>query len=85
MGRLTYSPSGVGIVSGVATPTANAVTTVFTIPHGLSSVPKHAEVSAGNALTAVLRHVSWDATNITITFLTAPLAGTLSLRWAVWT
>lgn len=67
--------------SGTATPVANGVITVFNITHGLGRIPTNVIVNGGNALSSATRIITWDATNITITYLVAPLTGTLSLRW----
>ena len=73
-------PGGVlGFVSGTATPTG-AATTAFTIAHGLARVPAWCGVTPGNALSAALFSVSWDGTNITVTFITA-VTGATSLQW----
>lgn len=71
--------SGMQMRSGTATPTGTA-TTVFTVAHGLGTTPAWCGVSPGNVLSGALFYIAWDATNITITYLTA-LTGTLSLRW----
>lgn len=72
---MSYKP----LKTGLATPTATA-STVFTVPHGLGTVPVWCGVSPGNVLSAALFDVNWDSTNITITYLTA-LTGALSLAW----
>lgn len=69
--------------SGTASPTG-AVTTVFTVAHGLGTTPAWCGVSPGNALSSALFNISWDSANITITYLTA-LTGTLSIRWVAMT
>ena len=68
-----------GMKAGTATPTGTA-TTVFTIPHNLGFVPAFAQVVPQNALSAALYSVSWDATNITVTYLVG-LTGSVSLGW----
>lgn len=67
------------IKTGTATPTGTA-TTVFTIAHGMGVAPSWCGVTAQNALSAALSAVTWDATNITVTYL-AGLTGALSLAW----
>jgi hypothetical protein len=57
-----------------------AATTVFTIAHGMLKAPVWCGVTPGNALSAALFSCTWDATNITVTYLVA-LTGTLSLEW----
>lgn len=67
---------------GTASPAANGLVSTFTIAHGLSTTPKHVAVQARNALSAATSFVTADATNITITFLSVPLLGTLSFYWS---
>lgn len=67
------------ITTGSAAPTGTA-TTVFNIAHGVGSAPSFVSVTPKNTLSAALFNVSWDATNITITYLTG-LTGALSLGW----
>ncbi len=67
--------------TGTSTPAANGVLTSFTIPHGLGAVPKYANVAVGNVLSSALYFVSSDATNITVTYAVAPLAGALAFSW----
>lgn len=69
------------ILTGTATPTGTA-TTVFTIAHGLGATPSHVSVTPKNLLSTALFTVAWDATNITVTYITG-LTGALSLGWAV--
>ena len=66
---------------GVATPTADGILTAFTIAHGLGAAPTWADATVGNALSNTLKYITYDATNITVTYAVAPLAGTLSLNW----
>lgn len=63
----------------------DGVATTKVIPHGLAAVPKFfpvyaSSVDAGNA---DIKFVAADATNITVTFKTAPIAGTnnVKLTW----
>lgn len=67
-------------VTGTATPTGNGLTTVFNIAHGLGKAPSFCFVNAGNAITAALFTLTWDATNIVVTYIVAP-TGVLSLKW----
>lgn len=77
--KVSTPTSSKAITTGSATPTGTA-TTVFTVSHGLGSTPSFAAVSPKNVLTAALCHVTWDSTNITLTFLVA-LTGSLSFSW----
>jgi len=67
---------------GSATPTAPGAVASFTIAHGLGSTPAHYTVTPRNALSAALMYVTADATNLTITYAAAPLAGALSFSWS---
>jgi len=62
--------------SGVATFSGDGVTTSFSWAHGLVSTPSKILVTPKSADAAITHYVSADATNITITFTTAPAAGT---------
>lgn len=80
--------SGVGISgsitnikNGTATPATNGILTAFTIAHGLSGTPVHVNIVPKSALSSALFFVTWDATNITVTYAVAPLTGNLSLSW----
>lgn len=64
-----------GVYSGTGT-----ATTVFVFPHNLPSTPTHISMTAMNTLSAALFSTTWDATNVTVTYLTA-LTGALSLGW----
>lgn len=72
-------PKNGNVRTGTATPTG-AATTVFNIPHGLAAAPRWAAVTPGNALSAALFSVTWDATNLIVTFAVG-LTGALSLQW----
>lgn len=67
------------ILTGTAAPTGTA-TTVFTVAHGMGASPTFCSVTPKNLLATALFTTSWDATNITITYLTG-LTGALSLGW----
>lgn len=76
----TILPSVVkSFATGTFAPTGTA-TTVFNIPHGLGATPAFAQVVGKNLLSTALFTTTWDATNITVTYLTG-LTGTLSLGW----
>jgi len=61
---------------GVATFSGDGTTTVFNIPHGLVSTPRVAWVMAESDDARGDKKVTRGATNITVTFATAPPAGT---------
>jgi hypothetical protein len=62
------------IEAAVATITksGDGTTTVFTYAHGLGAAPAQVFLSEKNAVSAALHHWTWDATNVTITFVAAP-------------
>jgi hypothetical protein len=62
--------------SGVATFSGDGTRTTFTIPHGLAGTPKSWRVEAGSADARGDKYVTADATNLYVTFATAPPAGT---------
>ena len=69
--------------SGTATFSGDGITTTFTIPHGLIMIPKNVSILAKSADAASDKFWSADATNITVTFTTAPITGTnnVVLSW----
>jgi len=69
--------------TGRATFSGTGAQTAFTIPHGLASAPSSQRVVAGSAAAAGLFYVTADATNLTVTFTTAPATGTnnVVLNW----
>lgn len=68
---------------GVATFSGNGTQTQFTIPHGLAEAPTAVALEAKSADAAGAKYWTADATNITVTFITAPPAGTnnVVLSW----
>jgi len=56
-------------------------TLVYNIPHGLGVTPTYARADAKNSATAGIQFVTWDATNIIITYSVAPASGTNNLSW----
>jgi len=78
LGLLKY-----GRNSGTATFSGKETITTFTIPHGLVSTPTVVKLEAKTADAAGDKYWTADATNITVTFLTAPPAGTgnVVLSW----
>ena len=77
------SPGGPVIKTGTASPSGNGVLTSFAFAHGLGAIPSFVSVIAGNALSTALFNAAADVTNVTVTYLVAPLAGSLSLKWMV--
>jgi hypothetical protein len=69
--------------TGTATFSGTGAQTVFNIPHGLSSTPSHYLVGAGSAAAAGSFWYSADATNIIVTYITAPVSGASNviLKW----
>jgi len=66
--------------SGTASITGDGVTTTFTIPHGLVSTPSYVNVLP-KAGAPTPSSIDVDATNITLTFSTAPATGTYYYWW----
>lgn len=69
---------------GVATFNGTGAQTAFVIAHGLApDEPRNVQVSAGSPNASGARSIAVDSTNITVTFLAAPTAGTgnVVLRW----
>jgi hypothetical protein len=69
--------------SGTATFSGNGSQTQFTIAHGLAGTPTTAVVTAGSNDAKGDFYVTYDATNIYVTYATAPPSGTnnVVLRW----
>jgi hypothetical protein len=62
---------------GVSTQNGDGATTVFNIPHGLTTdAPRISLAVPGNAVSSAAHFVSRDATNVIITFAVAPVLGT---------
>ena len=73
---------------GKSTASGNGSTTVFNIAHGLGSNPTYAFVSVAQSGTTnpqINRSYTTDATNIVVTFATAPSSGTnnVIINWRV--
>jgi hypothetical protein len=68
---------------GTATFSGNGSTTTFTIAHGLASTPTKVLVTAGSSAAKGDFYVTASATNITVTYGTAPASGTnnVILNW----
>jgi len=62
--------------SGAETFSGDGVATAFSFAHGLFDIPTHVEISPKSTDAAGDYYWSADATNITVTFPTAPAAGT---------
>lgn len=69
--------------TGKATASGNGSTTVFTIAHGLGSLPTYAFVDCSSH--SIARTWTVDSTNITVTFASAPSSGTnnVIIYWRV--
>jgi parallel beta-helix repeat protein len=61
--------------------TADGTATSFTIAHGLGAVPVKFNAIPKTVNATAPRAVTADATNITITYTSAPASGTLSFQW----
>jgi len=68
---------------GRSTQNGNGSATAFTIAHGLAAAPGTVTVTPGHADAKGDFHVTVDATNITVTYATAPASGTnnVVLNW----
>jgi len=69
---------------GIATFSGDGSTTTFSIPHGLVSTPSKYGVSPLTPDADAPRTITVDATNITITFSTAPPSGTDNIKFGWW-
>jgi hypothetical protein len=69
------------MAGGVATGTGNGVTTMFTIAHGLGTIPEVFFAEPSNSLSLGEFYRTADATNITLTFPIPPPTGSLSFSW----
>lgn len=58
--------------AGVFTATGDGTTTSFTIPHGLQGAPRCVQITPGSVAAAAARYVTGGASNLTVTFTTAP-------------
>jgi len=79
-----WNPIGGREITGTATGAANGSATVFTIAHGLGAVPYSAFVIPSSVLGSTINYsYTYDATNITVTFASAPTTGTITFQWRV--
>lgn len=72
-----------GQASGTAVFSGDGTTTQFDIAHGLGVAPEVVSVDAESADANGDRHITVDATNVSVVFAAAPASGTdnVSLRW----
>lgn len=71
-------------ITGTATGAANGSATIFTIAHGLGATPYSAFVQVSSVLGSnIVFSFAYDSTNITVTFASAPAAGTVTFQWRV--
>ena len=70
------NPTYVTENSGTATFNGTGAQTVFTIAHDCTSAPTNVNLEAKTADASGVKYWSADGTNITVTFITAPPAGT---------
>lgn len=74
--------SNTGIVGGSVLHSGDGSTTVFTIPHGMSTTPTTISVEPASAAANANPFTrTVDATNITITYTVAPASGTNNLAY----
>jgi hypothetical protein len=78
-----WLPSAPVTAGGTATLNGTGSQAAFTIAHGLGYTPLKLSVNAASSVAAASYYVSADATNITVTYSTAPAAGSgnVVLRW----
>ena len=68
--------------TGTATGTANGSTTVFNIAHSIGSTPYSAFVIPSSVIGSTINYsYTYDATNIVVTFASAPSSGTITFQW----
>lgn len=80
------------VFGGISVQSGNGITKIFNIAHGAGTTPtKYAITPASdmanraaqyNDSTAARHYVTADATNLIITYFTAPLTGTNNLSWS---
>ena len=72
--------------SGSQTFSGDGITIAFTFAHGLPSAPRHIEISPTSADATIAWRWSTNATEITITFASAPPSGTdnVTFSWRAW-
>jgi hypothetical protein len=66
---------------GKSTQSGNASTKVFNIAHGLFAAPSRANVTAGSSDALGTPAVTFDSTNVILTYPTPPPSGTNNLVW----
>jgi hypothetical protein len=66
---------------GKSTQSGNGTTKIFNIAHALQAAPTSARVTAGSADAAGTPAVTFDATNIIVTYPIAPPSGSSNLIW----
>ncbi len=66
---------------GVATPSADGILTGFSFAHGHATTPTHVSLTAKSVESSGLHYVTWDATDITVTYAVAPALSTLSFSF----
>ena len=68
--------------TGTTAPVANGILTDFVFAHNHSTTPTHVSVTPKNAGSSSAFFVTWDATNITVSYLVAPLTAALSFSFS---
>ncbi|KIC48746.1 hypothetical protein [Tateyamaria sp. ANG-S1] len=79
-----FVANGVYSNSDTATRSGNGIVTAFSIPHGLSAAPTTFDVRPASADAAGNHYVSATATDVQITYTTAPPTGTNNLQFSWW-
>lgn len=83
-GTSWYDPSASSssLVKGTVTKSGDGTTKIFTIPHGQSSIPEYASVTAKSTDALGTIKTDVDETNIIITYPLAPPSGTNNLVYS---
>ena len=78
--QLDAATSGTGVLpTGKSTQSGDGIATTFLIPHSLASTPNYINVNAGSTAASGIKYITADATNITVVYDIAPVAGTNNL------
>lgn len=67
--------------TGQTTQTSDGLQTVFTVPHGLPSIPVYASLIGRNVNSGGEKFINWDVTNLSVTYMVAPPPGNVVFNW----
>lgn len=68
--------------TGNVSSASDGVKVTYIFPHGLPFVPMHATITPKNLTSIGDKWLTYDTTNITVNFTSAPLLGTVQFSWA---